>query len=320
MRHFIKIVLLISALTLLAGKPALANTVTLKNNITVSGANITFGDIFTGSGAKAEEVIAPAPAPGKRSIFNASSVANVARKHGLSWFPGRTISKVVIKRLGTTISPQLVREEIRFGLEQEIGDELFEIALSTRHPNIQIDIEKEPTISLENLSLDPRSGNFIAELLAPANAENGTRFRLAGKIYQQTMLPVLRKFVSAGQEISERHIEHIAVRSSKIGRDVVTDASELIGKSPRRGIRPGKSIRRNNLGEPQLMKKGQIIAISFKAGKLTLNVTGKALEAGGKGDLIRVENINSRKILQAEIISSEQARVITARQRLASLQ
>lgn len=320
MRHFIKIALLISVLTLLATKLALANTVTLKHNITVSGTDITFGDIFIGSGAKADRIIAPAPAPGKKSIFKASSVANVARKYGLTWLPGRQIRQVVIKRLGTTISPQLIREEIRFGLEQELGDDLFEITLSTRHPNIQIDVHEDPSISLETISYDRNSGRFVAELLAPANSENGTRFRLAGKIFRQTLLPVLRKFVAAGQEILEQHIDFISVRSSKVSRNIVTDASELIGKSPRRGIRPNSLIRANNLGEPQLMKKGQLIAISFKAGKLTLNVTGKALEAGGKGDLIRVENINSRKILQAEIVSSEQARVITAQQRLAALQ
>jgi flagellar basal body P-ring formation protein FlgA len=320
MRHFIKIALLISVLTLLTAKPSLANTVTLKDNITVSGTDITFGDIFIGSGDKESHVIAPAPAPGKKSIFRVSSVASVARKYGLTWKPSRIVKQVVIRRLGTQIPQQLVIEEIRFGIEQELGSELFEISLSTRHPNIQIDIANEPSISLETISIDRNSGHFAAELLAPANSENGTRFRLSGKIYSRTMLPVLTKFIPAGQEIREHHIEFVPVRSAKVGRNVVTDASDLIGKSPKRGIRPNRPIRVSNLGEPQMMKKGKVISIIFKAGNMTLAVTGKALEAGGQGDMIRVENINSRKILQAQIISSDQAQVITVQQRLAALQ
>jgi flagella basal body P-ring formation protein FlgA len=49
-----------------------------------------------------------------------------------------------------------------------------------------------------------------------------------------------------------------------------------------------------------------------------LSVTGRTLEPGGEDDVIRVENINSRKIILAQVISAQEVRIITRQPQLAS--
>jgi flagella basal body P-ring formation protein FlgA len=183
-----------------------------------------------------------------------------------------------------------------------------------------VSVEHHPTVSVETLYLNKKSGQFTAELLAPAHDENGYRFKLSGKIYKQMMVPVLKRFTSMGSEIKEADIEYKAERIDRVGRNVIVDAGQLIGKSPRRSVRQGVPVNINNLGDPVTVEKGKLVAVVLRKGSMFLSVSGRTLEAGGTGDVIRVENINSRKVIQAEVMNDREVQIITASQQLAAAQ
>jgi flagella basal body P-ring formation protein FlgA len=315
-----KYIALVLTLIAATAAPSLAfggETITLRPQITVEGEQITLGDIFMGAGDKADQVIAPSPAPGKATIFNAVSVAKYVRAQGLDWRPSAPIRRIGVRRLGFTIPQQNIMDEIRAALEYEMDIDLFELSLATQHLNIKVASDQPQTVSVENLFFNKSNGQFSAEILAPAHAENGQRFKLSGQIHRQVMIPVLKRFKSPGQEILESDIEFVATRDSKVGRNVITDAALLIGKSPRRSVRSGVPINMSNLGDPVMVEKGKLVAVILEQGGMFLSVSGRTLEAGGEDDVIRVENINSRKVIQAQVISEREVRIIT-RQQLAS--
>lgn len=319
MKYYTSIIALLVALSM----PVLAfggELVTLRQNITVEGPEITFGDVFDGAGDKSEQVIAPAPKPGKSVIFKAISVAKVARTHGLDWRPTSPVRRIKIQRLGTRIPFENISAEIRAALEYDMNLELFEISFASQQSNIKVGTDQEATVSVENIYVNKRSGQFTAELLAPANVESGTRFKISGKVHKQIMVPVLKNFTPSGREIREDDIEHKAVHAARLGRNAITDAALLIGKSPRRSVRAGVPVNMNNLGDPVTVKKGKLVAVVLRQGGLFLTVSGRTLEAGGTGDIIRVENINSRKVIQAQVVNEREVHVISASQQLAAVQ
>jgi flagella basal body P-ring formation protein FlgA len=220
--------------------------------------------------------------------------------------------------LGTSIPQQVIADQLRAALEYELDLDMFEMNLATQNLNIQIAADQPQTVSVENLFINRDSGQFVAEILAPAHAENGQRVRLSGQVHAQMMVPVLKRFKSAGEEIRESDIDYKAERASKVGRHVVTDAALLIGKSPRRSVRSGQPINMSNLGDPVLVEKGKLVAVILQQGGMYLSVTGRTLEPGGEDDVIRVENINSRKIILAQVISAQEVRIITRQPQLAS--
>ena len=299
----------------LAGVP-----VTLKSSIIVQNEQVTFGDVFEGAGEKTDYVIATSPAPGKKMVFKASSLAYVARKHGLDWRPNRSVQRITVSRSGVRIPEQQILEELRFALETELQTDQFELSLSTQHPNIQVSLEDEPTIAVESLSYSKRGGNFVAVLIAPANSNSARQYKLTGKLYRQKLVPVIARYMQPGEKILEEDLNYKLIRVSKIGRNTLTDANDIIGKSPRRTVRPGTLLTLNNLGDPVTVHKGKLVSVIFKKGGISLAVTGRALEPGAEGDIIRIENIASRKVIQAQILNSEEVRIITAGQRLANLQ
>lgn len=293
--------------------------VTLRPNIAVATDQITLGDIFEGAGEFAEKVIAPAPAPGKTVIFKAMSVAKVVRNYGLSWRPATPVRRIKVERLGQSVSFTNISEQIRVALEYELDMDLFEMELATQQPNIKVGLDQEPSASVENIYINRKSGQFTAELLAPAADPNGRRFKISGRAHQQTLIPVLTRFIPAGREITENDIEHKAVRVSKTNRHTISDAGLVIGKSPRRSIRPGTAIAMNNLGDPVTVEKGKLVSVVLRSGGLFLSVSGRTLEPGGTGQVIRVENINSRKVIQATVINSQEVQITSTPQRLAAV-
>ncbi|TNE34288.1 MAG: flagellar basal body P-ring formation protein FlgA [Alphaproteobacteria bacterium] len=302
--------------------PALAfgeETVTLRQNITVEGKEITVGDIFSGAGDKADVVVSASPAPGKSIIFKAVSVARFIHSKGLVWRPTSPVRRIPVRRIGVSVSQQVITDNLRAALEYESGEDLFEMQLATQALNIMVGTNETPDVSVENVFYNRKSGQFVAELLAPANADNGQRYKVMGTIHRQVMVPVLKHFTASGEEITAKDIEFKPERESKVGRGMITEADMLIGKSPRRAIRSGVPVNANNLGEPVMVAKGKLVAVVLQQGGLFLSVSGRTLEAGGKDDVIRVENIASRKIIQAQVVSAREVRIVNAQSQLAAV-
>lgn len=317
MKNIAFLVSLIVALTV-SGAALAANAVTLRSDIAVAGEQISLGDLFTGAGDKADLVIAPAPAPGQTSVFKAVSVARFLAAHGLDWRPATPVRRITVRRLAVTIPAQTIHDELRAALESELGMPHFEMNMAAQNLHIQIPADQPQTVSVESLFVNRTSGQFVAELMAPAHAEKGHRIRLTGQVYEQTEVPVLRRFKSAGEEILASDIDYITERTSTLGRQVVTDAAQLIGKSPRRAIRSGQPISLSNLGDPVMVMKGKLVSVILEQGGMYLSVSGRTLEAGGEGDVIRVENIASRKVILAEVIGPQEVRILSRQPQLAA--
>jgi len=318
MKHIGIFILTLLSLTV-AMVASAATPVTLKNNPVVEGDTITFGDIFEGAGAKQDYVIASSPEPGKSITFKATSVAFVARKHGLDWQPTRSVSLVTVNRNGQIIPAQEVNMQVRAALELELGTHQFDMDMPNRFRNIHIRMDEEPTVAVESLAYNARKNSFTATLLAPANSENPKRFRVSGKYFPQVMVPVTTRMIRKGERITEADVDIKPVRENRIGRNIVLDIGELVGKAPRRSIRTGGTFNLNNLGDPVTVSKGKSVAVIFKHGGITLTMMGRALENGSTGDVIRVENTNSRKVVQAEVLNEREVLITTAQQRLANL-
>jgi flagella basal body P-ring formation protein FlgA len=63
--------------------------------------------------------------------------------------------------------------------------------------------------------------------------------------------------------------------------------------------------------QKQIVGRADNINIIYKTPAITLSATGVAMDDGGEGDLIRVKNLSSNKIVQAVVQSSSTALVST---------
>ena len=90
---------------------------------------------------------------------------------------------------------------------------------------------------------------------------------------------------------------------------VVTDLAEVVGKKAAMRINAGTEITRNMLRSVPVVKKGEVVRIVLESGPMTISAVGLCQEDGGQGDLIRVENTSSRKVIFARVTGRSTVKV-----------
>lgn len=105
--------------------------------------------------------------------------------------------------------------------------------------------------------------------------------------------------LNAGEIIHGDDLTWGEVASFQVPSDAPRDAEPLIGKAAKKPVRAGAAVANHDLGMPQVIKKDDIIQVAFRADGITLVLQGKALEAATLGQPFSVQNLASKKTIEA---------------------
>lgn len=89
----------------------------------------------------------------------------------------------------------------------------------------------------------------------------------------------------------------------------VSNIAEIIGKTVNRRVRANYEIGRNIIRDSVAVKRGKLVRIVFHRGALSISTIGSSEQDGEVGDLIRVKNLRSDKIIYARVESDSLVRV-----------
>ncbi|HEY8571865.1 flagellar basal body P-ring formation chaperone FlgA [Phenylobacterium sp.] len=89
--------------------------------------------------------------------------------------------------------------------------------------------------------------------------------------------------------------------------DTPSDADQVIGLAAKRPLRAGAAVSLRDVAAAQVIKAGEVITVTYQDGGISLSMQGKAMGAAGEGEFVNVQNLQSRKILQALVIGPGQA-------------
>ena|SRR5436190_7381071 len=89
--------------------------------------------------------------------------------------------------------------------------------------------------------------------------------------------------------------------------DAPSDPDMVIGMAAKRALRAGATVSARDVGAAQVVKMGDIITVLYEADGVSLALQGKAMGAAGVGESLAVQNIASKKIIQAMVTGPGQA-------------
>lgn len=308
-RHFILAIVLTAATWGLAAEVSAEPVPVLRKNITVQGETVRLGDIFDGAGADADAVVAYAPQPGRRAIFDANWLTRLAGEYGLSWKATSRLDRVAVERASTIIAHAEIEDALRDELALRGYGREYELTLNNNALRVHVPIEQAATIAIENLSIQERNERVTAILRIPADDPTARRINVSGRFFAVVNIPVAARLLSRGARISAQDIVIKQVRASTIQGDIVTDPAALIGLAPRRALSAGMPIVATQLGQPLLVHRGRPVTMIFQSNNMTLTATGRALDDGSLGDLIRVQNTKTLKTIDATVTGSDRVAV-----------
>jgi len=83
--------------------------------------------------------------------------------------------------------------------------------------------------------------------------------------------------------------------------DAIMAIDAAVGMTSKRTLQPGKPIIRAQLVEPVLVKRDQPVIIVSHSGGITASMPGVALKNGRKGEVIKVRNATSQRVISGVI-------------------
>jgi flagella basal body P-ring formation protein FlgA len=293
---------------------AAAPQAVLKATIIVEGEKVTLGDLFDASAfAEAPEAahvaVLAAPKPGDTVMLDALALRRFAAQQRIDWPNTQALTSIKIERAGMLIGADAIEKTLREGIEAQGVDGKMGIRLSGAMPALYIATGTQPSLSLEKLSIDKTTGQFQATLRAPADSPAGDTAKVTGRIYAITELPVTIRDIKPGETITERDLILTEMQSEKLGQNVLTAASDLVGRAPKRMIRAGQPLRLGDVEAPILVRKDAIVTMTMRTPGMTLTAEGRALENGAAGDTIKVMNTNSKRMIIATVEGDGQVSV-----------
>lgn len=226
----------------------------LNTAITVTGKDVRLGDIFTGYLSRPEKVVAQAPRPGQRIVLSAEWLSNLARTYGLSWHATNGYDRAVVYQPGQIIAPQEILAAVKSDLIAKGMPANYSIAPTSQLPAVTIAATTAADVGVREAFFDARAKTFSAVVEIPPGAPNAQFVSMRGAAYPVVTVPTLKESAPKNTVITAAMLTTLDLPEDQMRPETITDASVLIGKSPKVFVRAGMPVRENDVAQMNLVE------------------------------------------------------------------
>lgn len=300
---------LIIAFLLYSISPAVALQVTFLSQGSVTGPVVTLGDIVHFSENSPDAValgsnpVGQAPPPGESTTLDSGKIfrylqATVKLPADLTWSGAALVN---VERLGIAITPARIQEIIADYLEQN----------KANLPKASIRFE--PSVLPMPFVLPMGAMTYQVIPSDPAII-GSTRFAIIFKVDDKVVknMSVRGKLEAIGNVVVTSvplrkgailQKEHLRLKRMDLGdlQQPGTDPRAFVGKRLTRSLRSGSPILASMVEVLPIIRRGEKVRIVIDTGILQLSATGFSHNDGKIGDMVRVQNISSNKIIYCRV-------------------
>jgi flagella basal body P-ring formation protein FlgA len=289
--------------------------VTLRTATEVDRATVKLSDVFEGLPDGVDCDVARAPAPGKSITYDSTVLANLAKQYSLDWQPQSLADHTTITTAGTKITAEDIRSYVidKIKALDVKGD--ISIMFDNRVLEVTVPSDQLPDLVLDNFEYEPVNKRFHADLMIDGFA-GPADLTITGHVIIHKNVPVLAKRLEAGTIIGPSDIDWLSVDEDRAA-GVVLDANKLVGHELQRDTDAGQLLREHDVIPPRLVVRGQLVTMKIETPFMTVTAQGRALQDGKLGDVVRVSNTQSNRMIEGTVESAGVVRISTT-QRLAS--
>jgi flagella basal body P-ring formation protein FlgA len=182
----------------------------------------------------------------------------------------------------------------------------YEIQVNPLDPRMRMPMcDKELTASLESPArpLGRVTVKVRCEGTSPWTVFVPAQVRLFRDIVTTTR-PLRRMGIVEPEDVTLRERD-----ISLINQGYLTSVDQAIGQKLTRPMVADQVFTLVHLEQAEVISKGDQVVITARSGTLSVRMPGEALSNGGLRDQIRVKNLNSQRVIKAQIIAPGQVEV-----------
>lgn len=138
--------------------------------------------------------------------------------------------------------------------------------------------------------------------IVSVNGVAKNKVRISGWIDLFEPVVCARRNLKKGEIIQEDDLYVVRKNISHLSSKVLTDTSKAVGLMIKHTVRKDACIKDWMVEKPLVVKRGDVVTILAESGNLRVTVPGRVLVKGHMGELIRVQNSMSKKVIYAQVI------------------
>ena len=300
---------LIASLGLASAGIAPVHASALKTRTTLHGPQVYLRDLFEDAGVNADRLLGPGPGPGGRIVVESRQLKFIARQYDVDWEPISHADRAVLEWPGRPLERAQVLTAVRAALVAQGASVDCDIVIPGFSPPIVPAAGASPPV-ITQLEFDRDLGRFTAMLSVTGDGWEPISTRLSGEVADVIELPVAVARLTAGSIAGPDDVRMARIHVTSVHTEVARDPARVIGMQLKLQMQPGVPIPLSNLMQPTQINRGDAVRLQLQASGLWLTGQGMALESGAVGDRIRVRNVSSQAVLEAEVVKPGEVRVM----------
>ena len=154
------------------------------------------------------------------------------------------------------------------------------------------------------LSITPERypGKKYVSIVFTADGKDITTVKMDADVLFFGDVVIASKRIPRNTAITEEDITTAYRNVSMMDESVIQEADLVVGKMTKTTIQPGAIFYNRLVKKPPLVNRGDHVTIIARHGSLQVTAPGEVKNTGFEGDMIKVKNLMSRRVIYARVI------------------
>jgi flagella basal body P-ring formation protein FlgA len=287
--------------------------------VEVSQAALQLGQVATVSGGTAalrrtiEQIdLGPAPKPGKSTTIDAETISRRLKRNRIDL--ARVHLEVSAPIKVTRKSASLKAARIKSAVTAYLRQNMPWPPRSARIKTIRgVEGHKLPAGKIDLKVMASRGCKFLGSVpLAVSIFSNGKFYKkvwVTAVIEVRSQVVMVAKPLGRHQPIGADDVKLVSADLAKVPSQAVKSLEAAIGMRAKRKIFPNTILRHDFVEAPYVVQRGHLVQMVAGSATLKLTARGVTKERGRRGERIRVENIDSKKVVYATVVDGSTVEV-----------
>jgi flagella basal body P-ring formation protein FlgA len=194
-----------------------------------------------------------------------------------------------------------VKSAVREKLETELSGpgkcvESVDVSMPEKFKKADFD-----SMSVDVQSVSPSGDRAFVTVSFKKDGKLISRLNLSAALKLSVDTYVAARDLKRGMEITQADVRAERAPAGPWFEKYAVKAEDLLGKRVDRNLKEGSPIRLDQVARPKMVTSGDAVTITAKKGSLVISASGKARQDGEMGELIKVSNVDSSKILTVKV-------------------
>lgn len=297
-------------------KPDVRIVIDLKSSATVHGENIRVGDIAAVKGKDIDRslsidnmVLARAPWPGNDRTLGLGEIITMLRNRGVDLSDVRFegANEVAVKVKSTVISGEEMANHAEKYLRNKLNQGEQEAVVEIQQ------IPEDQIVPLGNGDVKLRFSRVsmgkskMQVYLSVGVMVDGNVYTTVGMIFNVKRfgnVVVAKRAIKSGQIIQKDAVSLESIDITQLSGDLFNNVEDVVGKIAKKPLIQGQVITEKTVKNISAVKKGDSVVILIKSSGLEITAKGICQEDGAYGDIVKVVNTDTKKVLYGNVLDS----------------